>query len=112
MGTSAGQSFSYDEFNRMIRAVGNTVSYTYNGDGLKVQRAGPDGTTRYYYDGFRPIWETEGAGAMTAQLDRDIFGNLLYRAEQTSRRYYHTVGFDSTVSLIYAAGASEDLRLS
>src|SRR5207249_3809683 len=77
IGTSAGQSFSYDEFNRMVHAVGNTVGYTYNGDGLKVQRAGPDGTTRYYYDGFRPIWETDGAGAMTAQLDRDIFGNLL-----------------------------------
>ena len=106
IGTSAGQSFSYDEFNRMVHAVGNTVGYTYNGDGLKVQRAGPDGTTRYYYDGFRPIWETDGAGAMTAQLDRDIFGNLLSRAEPTSRRYYHTDGLGSTVALTDEAGAT------
>ena len=105
MGTSAGQSFSYDEFNRMIRAVGNTVSYTYNGDGLKVQRAGPDGTTKYYYDGIRPIWETDGAGAMTAQLDRDIFGNLLSRAEPTNRRYYHTDGLGSTVALTGETGS-------
>src|SRR5207245_1355199 len=89
--SSGTTNFSYDECNRMIRAVGGTVSYTYNGDGLKVQRAGPDGTTKYYYDGIRPIWETDGAGAMTAQLDRDIFGNLLSRKEANGdRRYYHT----------------------
>src|SRR5437667_1134753 len=106
-GTSAGQSFRYDAFDRMTQAAstGGTVTYSYNGDGLKIQRIGPDGTTRYYYDGFRPIWETDGAGAMTAQLDRDIFGNLLSRAEPTNRRYYHTDGLGSTVALTSEAGS-------
>src|SRR2546425_6650962 len=92
----------------MTQAVGTggTATYAYNGDGLKVQRIGPDGTTRYYHDGFRPIWETDGAGVMTAQLDRDIFGNLLSRAEPASRRYYHTDGLGSTVALTDEAGAT------
>jgi RHS repeat-associated protein len=107
-GTSAGQSFTYDPFNRMTQAVGTggTATYTYNGDGRKVQRVGPDGTTRYYYDGIRPIWETDGAGVMTAELDRDIFGNLLSRldAHGPTRGYYHPDGLGSTLALTDATG--------
>jgi RHS repeat-associated protein len=107
-GTTAGQSFTYDAFNRMTQAVGTggTATYTYNGNGLKIQRVGPDGTTRYYYDGFRPIWETDGIGTMTAQLDRDIFGNLLSRLDSLgTRRYYHTDGLGSTIVLTDATGS-------
>ncbi len=107
-GTSAGQSFTYDPFNRMTQAVGagGTATYTYNGDGLKVQRIGPDGATRYYYDGIRPIWETDGAGSMTAQLDRDIFGNLLSRREASgTRRYYYPDGLGSTIALTDETGS-------
>jgi RHS repeat-associated protein len=106
-GTTAGQSFTYDAFNRMTQAVGTggTATYTYNGAGLKVQRVGPDGTTRYYYNGFRPIWETDGIGTMTAELDRDIFGNLLSRREASGiRRYYHPDGLGSTIGLTDEAG--------
>src|SRR5437867_388223 len=42
---------------------------------------------------------------MTAQLDRDIFGNLLSRAEPTNRRYYHTDGLGSTVALTGETGS-------
>jgi RHS repeat-associated protein len=85
---------------------GGTVSYTYNGDGLKVRRVGPDGTRRYYYDGIRPIWEADGAGVMTAQLDRDLFGNLLSRREASgARRYYHYDGLGSTTALTSESGA-------
>jgi RHS repeat-associated protein len=107
-GTSAGQSFTYDAFNRMTQAVGvgGTATYTYNGNGLKVQRVGPDGATRYYYDGIRPIWETDGAGVMTAQLDRDIFGNLVSQRDAIgTRRYYHPDGLGSTVALTDGGGA-------
>jgi RHS repeat-associated protein len=106
-GTTAGQSFTYDVFNRMTQAVGTggTATYTYNGNGLKIQRVGPDGTTRYYYDGFRPIWETDGIGTITAQLDRDIFGNLLSRREASGvRRYYHPDGLGSTNALTDETG--------
>jgi len=101
---STGQSFSYNAFNQMIQATGpgGTATYSYNGAGLKTQRTGPDGVARYYYDGIKPIWETDGAGAMTAQLDRDIFGNLLSRQDMTGRRYYHPDGLGSTVALTNA----------
>jgi RHS repeat-associated protein len=85
---------------------GGTVTHTYNGDGLKTRRVGPDGTRNYYYDGIKPIWETDAAGAMTAQLDRDIFGNLLSRREASgARRYYHFDGLGSTTALTNEAGA-------
>lgn len=89
--TTAGQSFSWDAFNRLTGAGGSggSVSYTFNGDGLKVRRTGPDGATVYFYDGIRPIWEADGSGTLKAQLDRDIFGNLLSRREVSGiRRYF------------------------
>ena len=107
--TTAGQSFAWDVFNRMTSSSGpgGTATNTYNGDGLKIRRIGPDGTTRYYYDGIRPIWEGDGAGSMKAQLDRDIFGNLLSRKEPAgTRRYYHFDGLGSTTALSDEGGAA------
>jgi len=109
-----GQHFGYNEFNLLTGVAGSgwNVLYTYNGAGLKVQRVGPDGTTRYYYDGIKPIWETDGVGAMTSQLDRDIFGNLLSWVDGTgARRYYHPDGIGSTIALTNEAGAVADQRL-
>ncbi len=105
-GVSTGQTFTYDVFNQMTQAMGpgGTATYAYNGAGLKTQRNGPDGITRYYYDGIRSVWETDGAGAVTAQLDWDIFGNLLDRQDTTGRRYYHPDGLGSTVALTNESG--------
>lgn len=106
--TSSGNSFTYDAFNRMIQASTPTgsVTYTYNGDGLKVQRVGPDGTTRYYRDGILSIWETDGNGNMTAQLNRDIFGNVLSRTPCNGchHQFYHTDGLGSTIALTDTLG--------
>ena len=107
--TTAGQSFAWDVFNRMTSSSGpgGTATNTYNGDGLKIRRIGPDGTTRYYYDGIRPIWEADSAGNMVAQLDRDIFGNLLSRKEPAgTRRYYHFDGLGSTTALSDEGGVA------
>ena len=103
---STGRTFAWDVFNRMTAttAAGSTVTHTYNGDGLKTKRVGPSGTTNYYHDGIRPIWETNSAGAMTAQYDRDIFGNLLSRLESGTRRYYHHDGLGSTTAITDTAG--------
>ncbi len=111
---STGQTFTWDVFNRLTQATGSggTVTHTFNGDGLKVRRVGPDGTRRYYYDGIRPIWEADGAGVMTAQLDRDLFGNLLSRREASgARRYYHYDGLGSTTALTNESGAATSTLL-
>jgi RHS repeat-associated protein len=87
--------------------AGGTATYTYNGDGLKIRRIGPDGTTRYYHDGIRPIWEADGAGSMTGQLDRDIWGDLLSRKEPAgTRRYYHLDSLGSTTALSDEGGTT------
>jgi RHS repeat-associated protein len=107
--TSTGTAtFTWDALNRMATAAGpgGNVTYTYNGDGLKIRRIGPDGTTRYYHDGIGAIWEADGAGSMTSQLDRDIFGNLLSRKEPAgTRRYYHLDGLGGTTALSDETGA-------
>jgi RHS repeat-associated protein len=106
---STGRTFAYDSLDRLTQTTGSgsTVNYIYNGDGLKVRRAGPDGVTRYYYDGIRPIWETDDAQTMTAQLDRDIFGNLLSRREASgARRYIHHDGLGGTTLVTNESGAS------
>jgi RHS repeat-associated protein len=111
---STGQTFAWDVFNRLTQATGSggTVTHTYNGDGLKTRRVGPDGTRQYYYDGIKPIWETDGAGAMTAQYDQDIFGNLLSRREAGgTRRYYHFDGLGSTTALTNELGAATSTLL-
>lgn len=97
--TSAGRSFSWDAFDRMTAAGGSggSVSYTYNGDGLKVRRTGPDGTIVYYHDGIHAIWEADGAGTPKVELDRDIFGNLFSRREVNGGRNYF--GHDGLGSL-------------
>jgi RHS repeat-associated protein len=112
--TSTGRTFTWDVFNRLTQATGpgGTVTHTYDGDGLKLQRVGPDGTRRYYYDGIRPLWEADGAGVMTAQYDRDIFGNLLSRREASgARRYYHFDGLGSTTALTNESGAATSTLL-
>jgi RHS repeat-associated protein len=109
-GVSTGEAFSYDPFNRLTYArnpSGQEAHYAYNGDGLKIRRQGPDGVTRYYYDGIKPIWETDDAGNLKSQLDRDIFGNLLSRRESSgARRYYHYDGLGSMTALTNESGTT------
>jgi RHS repeat-associated protein len=105
---STGQTFTWDVFNRLTQTTGpgGTVTYLYNGDGLKLRRVGPDGTTNYYHDGIRPIWETNASGQLTNQYDRDIFGNLLSRRDNASVRwYYHHDGLGSTSALTNSTGS-------
>jgi RHS repeat-associated protein len=112
---STGQTFTWDVFNRLTQATGpgGTVTHTYNGDGLKTRRVGPDGTRNYYYDGIKTIWEADGTGQLTARYVRDIFGNLLARRETVTGewRYYHFDGLGSTTALTNESGAASSTLL-
>ena len=104
---STGQTFTWDVFNRLTQAVvlGATVTYTYNGDGLKPRRVESTNTRNYYYDGIRPLWETDAARQMVQQYDRDLFGNLLSRKDSAgARRYYHYDGLGSATALTNETG--------
>jgi RHS repeat-associated protein len=105
---SGGTSFTYDAHNRMSQANfpgGLVVQYTYNGDGLKIRRIEGAATTRYYCDGIRPIYEAKADGSRNADLERDIFGNLLARQDAAGTRYYyHHDGLGSMVGLTESSG--------
>jgi RHS repeat-associated protein len=108
MSSSEGRNFTWDPFDRLKNAGGadGDVTYTYNGDGLKVRRTGPDGgSTVYYYDGIHPVWETDGTGILKAQLDRDIFGIALSRKEASGiRRYFGHDGLTGLTATTDEAG--------
>ncbi len=87
-------------------ASGSPVAHTYNGDGLRTKHVGPNGTTNYYHDGIRPIWETNASGTLLNQYDGDLFGNLLSRRDNASVRwYYHHDGLGSTSALTNSTGS-------
>jgi len=89
---------TFDTITYAYDANGNR-QYIYNGDGLKIRRIEGSAVTRYYHDGIRPIYETDEAGSLQAQLERDIFGNLLARKTSGGTWYYHHDGLGSTVGL-------------
>ena len=64
-----GQDFTYDYRNRMVSASesGTTVSFNYDALGRRIEKAGPQGTTRYYYAGNQVIEERNAAGQVTRQ---------------------------------------------
>ncbi len=105
---TGGTSFTYDAHNRMSQANlpgGLVVQYTYNGDGLKIRRIEGATTTRYYHDGIRPLYEAKADGSRNADLERDLFGNLLARQDASGTRYYyHHDGLGSMVGLTDASG--------
>ncbi len=106
---STGISLTYDAHNRTSQTSlpgGLVVQYTYDGDGVKIRRIEGSAVTRYYHDGIRPIYETKADGSRNADLERDIFGNLLARRDAAgTRHYYHHDGLGSTVGLTDASGA-------
>jgi RHS repeat-associated protein len=59
------QTNSYDHFNQLIQTTlgGSTLTYAYNGDGLRVKKDNGTQLTRYYYEGESLVLEKSGSAA-------------------------------------------------
>lgn len=98
--------YSYDKFNRMIKAspVGaSAAEYKYNGEGLRVEKIADGKTTRYMYEYDKVVLETDGRGRQTA---RNVQGlNPISRTVDGSTMYYLYNGHADVTALIDGAGA-------
>lgn len=94
----------YNSWNNLIKTtVGdNTVTNTYNGDGLRVSKKVNNKTTNYLYEYDRVVLETDGQGNESA---RNVYGtNLLARTDGSDTYYYMYNGHGDVTALLNPEG--------
>jgi RHS repeat-associated protein len=89
-----GDTLSYDAENRMVSATeppalgGATETYVYDGNGQRVQKMGPNGTTTYVYDAFGNLAAEYGtvtsAACTTCYLSYDHLGSVRLVTDQNA----------------------------
>jgi len=104
-------SYTYDQRDRLkavTQSDGTQVAYTYNGDGLLVERTESGNTTRYYYDGAHMIAEAEVVNGTAQHVASYIRGNrnqLVARVDTSgSKAYYVHNGHGDVIGLTNSAG--------
>ena len=97
--------YEYDKWNQLTKTVTGekTLTYTNNGDGIRVSKTVNGDVTKYLYEGDKVILEVDGAGSQTA---KNVYGsNLLARTAEGETAYYMYNGHADVTALINATGA-------
>lgn len=78
----------YDGLNRLIRTtVGDkTITYAYNGDGLRTEKTVNSATTKHIWDGNQIVLETDGTGIVKGRFIRGI--NLIYADDGAGSNHF------------------------
>ncbi len=99
-------SNEYDGFNQLTKTIdeSQTITYTYNGDGLRTSKTTNGNITNHIWDGSNIVIETNGAGTVTDKYVRGI--NLIYSEDGTgaNRRFFMYNGHGDTVQLTDTSG--------
>jgi RHS repeat-associated protein len=96
--------YEYDVWNQLIKTAEGkkTISYAYNGDGYRVQKAVNSQIERYLLEADKVVLEVDGAGAQTA---KNVYGtNLISRTADNETAYYLYNGHADVVALLGTAG--------
>ena len=77
--SKGSQTYTYDGFNQLVGAVNGaqTMTYSYNGDGLRTSKTVNGVKTQYVWDGQEIALELDGAGNVTNKYIRGI--NLIFQ---------------------------------
>ncbi|MFH1146225.1 MAG: RHS repeat-associated core domain-containing protein [Pseudomonadota bacterium] len=100
-------TYSYDYDNRLVQVVtpAETVTFTYDALGRRISKTSSAGTTRYIYDGYQSVVETDASGTVKAAY---VYGTGIDEALTMSRNgstyYYHYDGLGSVVALTDSTG--------
>ena len=98
--TSNGtDTYSYDGLGQLTGAVTSSGSYTYeySGNGLRYEKTGSAGSTRYYWAQGETLTETNAAGTVTAD---NLYGlNLLARTAGGATGFYLYDGHGDVVDV-------------
>jgi YD repeat-containing protein len=81
-------AFAYNDWEELesFTANDNTYTYTYDAQGLRTKKTGPDGTTRYHCDSAgRVIAESDASNQVTAEI---IWGHKPLVRKMGSSYYY------------------------
>ena len=90
----------YDGFNQLIETIvgDKTITYTYDGDGLRGSKTVNGTTTNHVLDGDQIVLETDGSGALKARYIRGI--NLIASEYGMAvRKYFNYNGHGDVVQL-------------
>ena len=104
---------SWDGENRLTRVAlpsGIVDSFTYNGDGQRVQKQDSTGTTSHVWDGENIISETNASNIIQVvyTLDPLFYGNLISQSRSGADSFYLFDALGSVTQLTSIAGAVSD----
>ncbi|HWR60163.1 MAG TPA: RHS repeat-associated core domain-containing protein, partial [Clostridia bacterium] len=94
----------YNVWNQMVKTIDGdkTLTYRYNGEGYRVEKAVNNQVTRYLYEADKVILELDGQGNETA---RNVYGsNLLMREAENEQYYYMYNGHGDVTALLGTSG--------
>ncbi len=101
--------------NKLVQLpTGVSVTSTFNGDNLRMQRVDNSGTVRYVWDGQAYLAETDGSNVMQAEYTQEPaqYGGLLSQYRLTggvwTPSYYHFDRIGSTRALTSSSGSITD----
>jgi len=88
-------------------------SFTYNGDGQRVQKLDSTGTTNHVWDGQNILLETNASNVIQVvyTLQPALYGNLISQWRNGIGSYYLFDGLGSTTQLINPSGSVTDSYL-
>ena len=92
---------------------GTPNTFTYNGDGLRVQKIDSTGTTRHVWDGQNILLETDGSNIIQVvyTLQPQLYGNLISQRRSGTTSFYLFDGLGSTIQLADGTGPVTDSYL-
>ena len=109
-------SYTWDFENRMTQVAlpsGIVDTFTYNGDGQRVQKQDSTGTTKHVWDGQNILLETDGSNIIQVvyTLEPALYGNLISQRRSGTTSFYLFDGLGSTTQLANSTGGVTDSYL-
>ena len=88
-------------------------TFTYNGDGQRVQKLDSTGTTKHVWDGQNILLETDGSNIIQVvyTLQPMLYGNLISQRRSGTTSFYLFDGLGSTTQLANSTGSVTDSYL-
>ena len=107
---------TWDFENRLTQVVLPSAivdSFTYNGDGQRVQKIDSTGTTKHVWDGQNILLETDGSNIIQVvyTLQPELYGNLVSQRRSGVSSFYLFDGLGSTTQLANSTGSVTDSYL-
>ncbi|KAA2302214.1 hypothetical protein FY526_20995, partial [Clostridioides difficile] len=100
--------YIYDALDQLIEVQdqsGQRIQhYSYDEQGRRIQSIGQSGTTNFFYDGDKVIYETDGNNKTLREYTWDDSGSPVAMTKDGLNYYYHLNGHGDVVSLTDRTG--------